>query len=37
MPLEEYWRKRDFGKTPEPAGEHSTAGASLAAKRRYVV
>ena len=39
MPLEEYWRKRDFGKTPEPAGERGAAGRapSSATKRRFVV
>ena len=34
MPLEEYRRKRDFAKTPEPAGATGAAGA---ARGRFVV
>jgi bifunctional non-homologous end joining protein LigD len=26
MPLEQYWKKRDFGRTPEPAGEPPARG-----------
>lgn len=32
MPLEEYWRKRKFEKTPEPKGEVLETG-----KTRFVV
>ena len=35
MSLERYWQKRDFGKTPEPAGEQ--AAGSEAAPRQFVV
>ncbi|MFL5777457.1 MAG: non-homologous end-joining DNA ligase, partial [Chloroflexota bacterium] len=40
MPLEEYKRKRDFGKTPEPAGKAGASPAAAAATgpgRRFVV
>ena len=36
MPLETYKRKRDFGKTPEPAGDPGAAGAA-GATGRFVV
>ena len=38
MPLEEYRRKRDFAKTPEPApGQPARAAAPVLARRRFVV
>ncbi len=38
MPLEEYRRKRDFAKTPEPApGRPAGAAAPVLARRRFVV
>jgi bifunctional non-homologous end joining protein LigD len=38
VPLEEYRRKRDFAKTPEPApGQPADAAAPLLARRRFVV
>ena len=35
MPLEEYWRKRDFKRTKEPKGAGADAGSSV--DRRFVV
>ncbi|MEO5965486.1 MAG: DNA ligase D [Candidatus Limnocylindrales bacterium] len=40
MPLDEYRRKRDFGKTPEPAPAGHASGATpppLGGKRRFVI
>jgi len=38
MPLEEYKRKRDFGKTPEPAGGQTKEARALSARGgRFVV
>jgi bifunctional non-homologous end joining protein LigD len=37
MPLEEYRRKRDFAKTPEPAPEISTSSAAGSSSGRFVV
>ena len=38
MPLEEYRRKRNFGKTPEPAPGHvATAAPGPGARRRFVI
>ncbi|HET7728182.1 MAG TPA: DNA ligase D [Candidatus Limnocylindrales bacterium] len=37
MPLEEYRRKRDFSKTPEPGGDPAAAAASAVRRRRFVV
>ncbi|HKF84659.1 MAG TPA: DNA ligase D [Candidatus Limnocylindrales bacterium] len=38
MPLEEYRRKRDFGKTPEPApGGRATSAPELGSTRRFVI
>src|SRR5215208_3781269 len=37
MPLEEYRRKRDFGKTPEPAPAAPGAPPALGSTRRFVI
>jgi len=37
MPLDRYHRKRDFSKTPEPAGEHDGGRPVAAGSGRYVV
>ena len=37
MPLEEYRRKRNFGKTPEPAGAPKPGSAAAASAGRFVV
>jgi bifunctional non-homologous end joining protein LigD len=36
-PLERYWKKRDFAKTPEPAGEHGKPAAGASKGGRFVV
>ncbi len=37
MPLEEYRRKRDFAKTPEPAPASAVGSAPLGSSRRFVI
>jgi bifunctional non-homologous end joining protein LigD len=37
MPLDRYHRKRDFAKTPEPAGKHDAGRPAASGSGRYVV
>ena len=37
MPLDEYWKKRDFSKTPEPSGRGRRGGAAPPATRFFCV